>query len=300
MLTRHIRVRDHWTELTNQIATERAALWRIVVSVPSITFVLALTLRVLPLPAVATPILIQAVYFCFLYAIVVWYVLRYKPGGVKAALTFYVGSLSISIITGLLALGNLEGPFRSAQTSWVAVVGSVLFPLNWLLLRTIAQDHPEEFETVRWMVPASKWHLLYGVIAGCLLAAHFFFTGFLARLFMPTWKSWPFVLWQLSMTLGLRALSEELFYRGLIFNQLYRILRGGFWMASAVAALCNVIPYIAIGWHSDLVLVMITLFYVTAVAMVNAFLCRVSNSVMPGVVCSVIFHVLMVLNGSGV
>ncbi|MFQ5858142.1 MAG: type II CAAX prenyl endopeptidase Rce1 family protein [Anaerolineae bacterium] len=299
MTTRNLYVRENWTQSANRMASEGALLWRIAVGAPVIAFVMALFVKALPLSATATAVLIQAVPLCFFYAVVVWYVLRFQPGGVRATLEICVASLSISVIAGYLVLGDPEVPFHSSRVSWIGIVGIALFPLNWLVLRNVAHDHAKEFEAVGLTLPASKWHWGYGILGGCLVAAHCFFTGFSAELLTPAWKPWPFVLWQLSLTLGLRSLSEELFFRGLIFNQLYWIRGGSFWVASAVAALGNALPHIVIGWSGDLLILMITLFYVAALAMVNALLYRASNSIAPGVVSSVAFHFLMSLRSFG-
>lgn len=297
MLTKNLYVYDNWVELTNQVASERALLWRIAVGVPTLVLVMVLIVKALPLPGAATIVLIQAVSFCLFYAVVVWYALRHRPDGVKAALGMYLGSVSISVIAGSLALGHLEVPFRSdLSVPWTVPIGIVLFPLNWLLLRTIATEHPREFEMLGLRFPRSRWFLAFGILGGSLLSVHFFFTGALAELFTPGWKPWPVMFWQLSLIVGLRSLGEELFFRGLIFHQLYRIRQGDFWVVSGVVALGNVLPYIGIGWQGDPMLLAVFLFYVIALAVVNGLLYRISDSILPGVVSSVIFYFLVILH----
>jgi hypothetical protein len=53
-----------------------------------------------------------------------------------------------------------------------------------------------------------------------------------------------------------------------------------------------VLPYLAIGWQGDSTLFIVTLFYVTALAVINGLLYRMSDSVLPGVVSSILFHLL--------
>ncbi|RME46757.1 MAG: CPBP family intramembrane metalloprotease [Chloroflexi bacterium] len=216
------------------------------------------------------------------------------------ALGVYLGSLGISVMASYLALGDSVGTLRSGTgLRWTSIAGSALLMLNWLLVRTVAGEHRPAFKAIGLAMPASKWHLAFGVVSGCLFAAHFFFTGLLADLFAPAWRALPAILWEISVVAGLRSLSEELFFRGLVFNQLYRLRRGGFWAASAVATACNILPYIVLGWHSDPTFFTLTLFYVAALSMVNAFLYRMSHSIVPGVLNSVLFYSLTSFNLPG-
>jgi len=89
---------------------------------------------------------------------------------------------------------------------------------------------------------------------------------------------------------------EELFFRGVAFNYLYRVAGRNFWLSAIVTSLLNVMALIVkAGWSANLLLSLGTLFYAFGMGMVSAALFSRSRSIVPGFVNNVVFSMVTIL-----
>ena len=70
----------------------------------------------------------------------------------------------------------------------------------------------------------ATWHrmalfILVGLGVGLLVSAHFWLTARIAGIDFEA-KPWPYLAWQFFYELGPQSLTEELFLRGVVFNEL--------------------------------------------------------------------------------
>ena len=108
-------------------------------------------------------------------------------------------------------------------------------------------------------------------------------------------KPLPYLTWQLSYELGLRSLGQELFFRGLVFNHLYKARQWSFWTAAFLASLLNLSIYLGVWGRSNPIIMAGMLFYIFIMAVINAALYRWSDSIISPVVSSAVFNLLIVL-----
>jgi membrane protease YdiL (CAAX protease family) len=86
--------------------------------------------------------------------------------------------------------------------------------------------------------------LLQGLIAGGLIAVLMYlsqsFAGSEAMLAFPLT---PLLVQRIAYAVGMQSVAEELFFRGIIFGHLYRRREKGFWTATGITLLLNLVVY---------------------------------------------------------
>lgn len=294
MATRSLFVREEYTELTSHSAHEKVTFWRLAVGVPVLSILAVLGARALHVSEVTTSVLAYASTYCLYYGAAMWYALRREPGGARVASGAYAAAASTVVIVAYLAWMPLGDPFHFHRpASLVLALPAVLLGLNWISLGAVAQEYPRELDAVGVRLPLRKSYLLYALLGGCLVAGHYFFAGTWSDLFAVTWSGWSAALWTMGLAVGIRSLSEEIFFRGVVFNYIYWMRQGGFWTASLTAALLNMGVYLALGLRDEPVTLTLSLLSVGILAVVNAFLYRMSQSIVPSVISSALFFALI-------
>lgn len=167
--------------------------------------------------------------------------------------------------------------------------------LNWIALGWLIHRYPREVKAVGLDLSRPELKVLYGLLAGGMVGGHFIFTASFSKMLSFSLKPSPYLTWQLFYELGLRSLGQELFFRGLVFNYLYRARQWGFWAAALLASLLNLSIYLGVWGRGNPVITAGMLFYIFIMAVINAALYRWSDSIISPVVSSTVFHMLIVL-----
>jgi hypothetical protein len=296
MTTRHLIIRGEYTDLISHSRHDRIVFWRVAVGVSALALITILGVRLLRVSQVTESVLLYAATYCLYYGVALWYALRRQPGGTGVAVGAYVAAVSIVVIVAYLAWVPLEGPFDAHRPRpSISAILATLLGLNWILLRVALNENTEELAALGVRLGLLKSHLLHAVLGGCFVGGYFFFAGIFSGMFGFSWHGWSAVLWTVCLAAGLRSLGEEMFFRGVVFDHIYWMRQGGFWSASLLAAFLNMTVYLVLGLNDDPATLVLTLLSVGILAIVNAFLYRISQSIVPGIISSVLFFTLITL-----
>jgi hypothetical protein len=138
----------------------------------------------------------------------------------------------------------------------------------------------------RWKV-----NVFLGITLGAALGFHFLLTtSFLQRGVTLRTVAWPYLFWTLCYQVGLRALGEELLFRGVIFSLFFDEARWSFGRGMLMIVLLDLIAYASLASRShDLRLGIFILAYRAVLGFLNVFLRAQQNSLIPGWVGNVVF-----------
>jgi hypothetical protein len=151
-------------------------------------------------------------------------------------------------------------------------------------------------DALRQFVGTGKgWRVnaLLGAALGGALGFHFLLTASFLR-GVETYRPvvWPYLLWTLCYQAGLRALGEELLFRGVAFSLLFDEARWGFVRGVTHIAVLDLIAYASfVAQVQNLPLGVLLLVYRVALIFLNVFLRSRQNSLIPGWASNVIFGV---------
>jgi hypothetical protein len=130
-----------------------------------------------------------------------------------------------------------------------------------------------------------------GLLVGLLIGSHFWLTTRSAGMMLNV-KPWPYVTWQLFYELGPQSLPEELFMRGVVFNELYFERGKNFWLAALAACSLELLSLLVKqDYSADLIIIVGVVFYTVVSSVASAWLFRWSRSIVPGYISNVTFGV---------
>ena len=296
MSLKAFHVRKNWAELTRRMEEDRRTIWRVVFGIVALSAIMTLIIQRLPLSVALESTIIEAISFCLFYAVVTWYALRFKKEAKWVVLGIYIWVLLSAVLFNYLTKAGLPGPLHGNQRVYSPTLYfSTLLMLNWIALGWLIHRYPREVKAVGLDLSRPKLKVLYGLLAGGMVGGHFIFTASFSKMLSFSLKPLPYLTWQLFYELGLRSLGQELFFRGLVFNYLYRARQWGFWAAALLASLLNLSIYLGVWGRGNPVITAGMLFYIFIMAVINAALYRWSDSIISPVVSSAVFNLLIVL-----
>ena len=296
MSLKAFHVRKNWAELTRRMEEDRRTIWRVVLGIVALSAIMTLIIQRLPLPVALESTIIEAISFCLFYAVVTWYSLRFREEARWVALGVYAWVLLNNLLFNYLTRAGLPGPLHGNQRmASPALYFSAVLMLNWIALGWVIHRYPREAKAVGLDFSRPGLKVLYGLLAGGMVGGHFIFTASFSKMLSFSLKPLPYLTWQLSYELGLRSLGQELFFRGLVFNHLYKARQWSFWTAAFLASLLNLSIYLGVWGRSNPIIMAGMLFYIFIMAVINAALYRWSDSIISPVVSSAVFNLLIVL-----
>jgi hypothetical protein len=241
----------------------------------------------------------EALSLCLYGAIAVWYSLRRRPGTQKRRITLlvYLVSLAVMATVDLITKQGLTGPLVDSPRAnepilWAGALMLVFVPaLAWLAWR-----YPVDMSRIGFSLRLSRQILmrfaLAGLGMGLLIGLHFWLTIRSAGLSLSL-KPWPYMAWQVFYELGPQSLTEELFMRGVVFNELYFTRNWGFWTAALAAASLELFSLLAKqNYGTNALLFVGMMFYTIVRSVASAGLFRWSRSIVPGYVTNVTFGII--------
>lgn len=295
-------VRPDWQTITREMSIRRLRLWRAIEIVVALAALIALATGLLfpawPLARVLPLVLFPVVF----WLVPVWTLLRARMA-VRPALVRALGSYAVLLVAILLAA--ITAPAALAGQGWglggsQAWVLSALLPLlTWPVLAWLARSFPAParamgLTTARWPV-----NLLIGVGAGAAMGLHLLLATELTVGLPAVDRSLiPLLAWTFFFLAGLFGTGEELLFRGLAYDlalgngpvaPLRPILR---------IVLLNALVYLC-AWPSlglqGLGIVFWFLASAVATTLVTTYLRHRQQSLLPALVCRVLFGTVAVL-----
>jgi hypothetical protein len=234
-------------------------------------------------------------------AVAVWYGLRFHPKQRwRVALLVYGIGLAIMGVVDYRTKRGLDvllvdSPRAEEPLLWAGALMLLYLPLlGWVRWRYPGAMERLGFSLVR---PLSRMgmFILAGLGAGLLIGFHFWLTTKTAGMDLGV-KPWPYMGWQLFYELGPQSLTEELFMRGVIFNELYFGRDWNFWTAALAASGLELLSLLVKqDYSTDLIIIVGVIFYTVVSGVVSAGLFRWSRSVVPGYVNNVVFGLVSLL-----
>jgi hypothetical protein len=245
--------------------------------------------------------LTEALTSCMYAAVAVWYAMRYRRGTAwRAALMVYFAGLVIMGAVVFITKQGLSTPLVDSPRAgdsilWVGLLMVAFGPL----LGWIAWRYPDMRRVGLGVVYSRSrlgWYALVGLAVGLLIALHFWLTARAAGIELDV-KPWPYMAWQLFYEIGPKSLTEELFMRGVVFNELYFGREWNFWAAALMVSSLEVMALLVRqDFSSNLILVVGAVFYVVVSGVASAGLFRWSRSVIPGYVSNVTVSVVSIFS----
>jgi hypothetical protein len=243
--------------------------------------------------------LAEALSLCLYAAVAVWYGLRHRPKVAwRVALAVYVIGLGIMGLVDYLAKqGQSVLLVDSTLTGesilfWIGSLMVCFVPLlGWVVWR-----YPREMRQVGLYFGLSRSRLLRyiggGLGIGFLVCLHFWLTTRAIGMEMDV-KPWPYMAWQFFYEIGPQSLPEELFMRGVVFNELYFGRSWNFWIAAlATSGLELLSLLVKQDYSTDVIMIVGVIFYTVVSSVASAGLFRWSRNVIPGYVNNVFFGVV--------
>lgn len=245
--------------------------------------------------------LAEALSLCLYAAAAVWYGLRFQPRRIwRVALLVYVIGLVIMGVVDYatkrgLSVLLVDSPRAKEPVLWAGGLMLLYLPL----LGWVAWRYPDAMARLGFGLsrPVARLglFLLAGLGAGLLIGFHFFLTAKTAGMDLGL-KPWPYMAWQLFYEIGPQSLTEELFMRGVVFNELYFGRDWNFWTAALAASGMELLSLLVKqDYSADLIMIVGVVFYTVVSGVVSAGLFRWSRSVMPGYVSNVVFGSVLLL-----
>jgi hypothetical protein len=297
MSVQAFHVSEEWSQITRQMRRERVYWGLTILAVAVVSAVSVAALDRLPFSVAKASFSAEAVSLCLYGAVAIGYALRRRAEALIMTIGVYGAGLAIMAVTDWLTKSGLSVRLADSPRaqSPVLYAGAVML-LYWGVLIWVTRRFPDEVRKIgltreRW----GAWAVA-GLITGLALGTHLLLTVVKAAGMSATLKLCPYTLWSLCYETGIQSITEELFFRGVVFNYLYRVARRNFWLSAIVASLLNVMALIVkAGWNSNLLLSLGTLFYAFAMSMVSAALFSRSRSIVPGFVNNVAFSMTTIL-----
>jgi hypothetical protein len=245
--------------------------------------------------------LTEGLSLCLYAAVAVWYAMRRQPKRAwRLALAVYIAGLLIMGLVHIAAKRGLSVPLvESERASEPRLLIGVLMLLFLPLLGSVARWYPIEMSRIGFSFPNSQRRLFLfisaGLGVGVLIGLHFWLTARVAGMNLEV-KPWPYMAWQVFYELGPESLTEELFMRGVIFNELFFGREWGFLSAALATSSLELLSALARQDYAlDFLVVVGVVFYTIVGGVASAGLFRWSRSVIPGYANKFVLGMITVL-----
>jgi hypothetical protein len=244
--------------------------------------------------------LAEALSLCLYAAVAVWYALRYQPGTARrtAFLVYLVGLVIMGLVNLITKSGLTELLVDSSRANETILLAGALMLLFLPALTWVARRYPIDTDRIGLSLthPFSRLrsHLFVGLGVGLLIGFHFWLTAKTAELDLSL-KPWPYMIWQFCYEAGPQSLTEELFMRGVVFNEFYFGRNWNFWKAALTASSLELLSLLVKqDYTADVLVIAGVVFYTVVASVASAGLFRWSRSLLPGYVSNVAFSMVSV------
>lgn len=279
MSLKGLYVRDNWAELTRQMEKERRdLLWTVAGIVVSSMFT-SWAIKYVSTSFGLTPLFTDASCYGLYYAAAIWYALRRKGEAKWIALGAYAWILLNAAL--------------SPHLTWLSpYLAPLTMTLTWVALGWVAHRYPRQAKAVGLDFSHLGRNVLWGLLTAGAMTGHMFFTrAFGGIIYLYPGGRLDLAVQKFFLELGLYSISQELFFRGLIFGYLDNVRGSGFWKTALLASCLNLL-LLRKSWIATPAMVLDIWFYPFMMAMINAALYRWTKSIVPGLISSVAFKAM--------
>ncbi|MDY7039897.1 MAG: CPBP family glutamic-type intramembrane protease [Chloroflexota bacterium] len=240
--------------------------------------------------------LVEAASLCLYGAVAMWYALRRRPERWRVAGLTYGFLLAVMALVDYLCKWNLRATFVTSgqMTSPILYTGMLmgLYPLPFLWLR---RHYPAEARGIGLHLARPGPWIAAGLLSAALLSGHFLFTSLMSRAVVFHFQPIPYLVWTIFFEFAVQSLSEEMFFRGLVFDYLINTRRQDLWQAALISSGFNLLIYVVKGgWVENPIVTLGVIFYALMMSMLHAILYRASGSIVPGWVSNATFGLFTV------
>lgn len=290
MLTDIIFVRGDWTGILQKMRRDQRRIFTVATAVMLLATAGVFVTLSWQINKGVESFVSEALSYGLFLAAPVWFAFRHQSGGWRKAIAVYFLFLAIMFFNDWVMKQGLEGELVSSfRASDPRLCISVSMLLIWLVPLWMVRAHPEQAISVGLNFRQVRQQVLYGFLGAAILIAHLWVTLGYSGLSLSM-KPWPYVLFMLCYELSAQSLTEELFFRGFLFNYLHGIRQGGLWRTASLVSFLNVLIYLVkLRAPSSPYEMIGSVFYVFAMAMVNALLYRRWGGILSGLVLNVLF-----------
>jgi membrane protease YdiL (CAAX protease family) len=220
-----------------------------------------------------------------------------------SSFTVFYLILPLAILSGfnfrlfLIALPTAAVPFTISYLveSGIAPFYFSVGHLLYLIPLAFALSHPHRGAEKPEDKSPSTW-LLHGGLVGFLLGGNLFFIKVLTEdRFFPSLDVW---VKNFLLALGWKAIPEEIFYRGLIFAELYEN-RKRFWKGALISSLFYSLSMVGFIRLNGFPLSWGLWAYLVLAGIAFAVLYRADRSIIPPIAANVVFSAIYLLVNSG-
>jgi hypothetical protein len=295
--TLNIRVRDDWETIEERAQREASRSLILLVSIALFSAVATAAVDHLVLSTEAIrSFLVEAASLCVYGAVAVWYALRRRRERWRAAGLTYAFLMAVMALVDYLSKRGLSDTFvdsgQVANPILYTGLLMVLYPLPFLWL---IRRYPAEARSIGLYLARPGLWITAGLLSAALLSGHFLFTGLISQAINLHPQPLPYLVWTALYELAVQSLSEELFFRGLVFDYLVNTRRQSLWQAIIISSVLNLLIYVVKGgWVENPTLTLGIVFYALMTSALSAILYQISGSIVPGWISNATFGLFTV------
>lgn len=296
MLTDVIFVRKDWVAIAREMQRDKRRILIVVVTAMLLATAGVFVTLSLHIDKGPESFVSEALSFGVFLAVPVWYAFRHRADGWRKAFVVYLLFLAVMLVNDWVIKRGLDSELVSsprANEPLLYVSASML--LIWLVPLWMVRVHPVQARSIGLSFRRAGRQVLHGGLGAAILIVHVWVTLRYSGLPLSL-KPLPYVLFTLCYKAAVQSLTEEMFFRGFLFNYLYCIRQEQLWQTAILVSLLNVLVYLAkFRAPAGLYELLGYVFYVFVMAMMNAILYRRWGGILPGLILNVLFSMGLML-----
>ncbi len=284
-----LRVRRDWQERRWRGFLRQLGVWHTVRLLLVVLMLVGLLLYLLPtsqaLQAGAQLYLVSAP----LLVLTFWGIEYLETGSLwRTGLAFGAYSLA----WGIAYLGrSWEEDTLASLPLWTNVLVPVV---SWTTSIFLLKSIPHTAERLGMIPEELARDFALGALVGGALGFHYLYTLSAVRSFHVVLFKWDSFFWYLCYLIGLRALGEELLFRGLIYNSILQSLpQREFWLPVLKITLFNALIHLMVVQGTGVLIGGWILVYMTCLSLMNFHLRHRRKRLLPCLVANVVFNLCL-------
>lgn len=288
-----IKVRDNWQSITQETFVENMQLWRIVQIAVILSTLIVLLLMAFSISGPVSAIFRRLVLPTVMVSMALWGIMR-NADAHQLILRGTVGVFTVGILAYLVVPGLQAEIARSAVYYWSTPISIAIAGMSFAIFYLVGQHFPNVLSQLGLHSDRVGLSILLGTIIGLALGFHLL----LVISYVPGAAYFhvtlPALLWSLFYHVGLRALSEEIFFRGLGFHLLYHGMHRNFRETAVQITALNILMYLVpASLTSNTIIGFWVIIYGTVLALTTTFLRYHQRSLVPALSCNVVFSIFL-------
>ena len=180
--------------------------------------------------------------------------------------------------------------------NFIPPLWNIIYFLTYPLLIYFIITEKSKLHLLGFSIRFWKNIILYSSLATIILIAHLLFVVSLSPypdlIKLNIYSKLPEILTEI----GFSIIGMEIFYRGFLFNQLFRVAKYPFGLAALVSTLFYVLPFFSNRlFLSNIAIGFATIFYAAIIGFVFCYLYKKTNSIWPSFIASLFLFIARIL-----